>query len=77
MKPLTQSHKRFRAEATVIDNEASGHADTEPDGRMQWVNCEACGGTGEIIKGPPGEPYNEYVVLCPVCEGHGIDCEPR
>ena len=71
MRPLTAAHKRFRAEAECLEGEG------EPEPRMQWVNCDACGGTGEIIKGPPGEPYNEYAVLCPACEGYGIDCEPR
>lgn len=72
---------RFRAEATVLDNDASGHADTEPSGQMQWVNCEACGGTGEIIRRDPVGHYDdpgaaEYAEICAACEGHGIDCEP-
>src|SRR5689334_3638295 len=43
--------------------------------RLRWVNCEECAGTGEIVRGPPGEPYNEYTELCPACEGTGRDCE--
>ena len=73
---------RFRAEAAVLDNEAGGYPDDEPVGQMQWVNCEACGGTGEIIRRDPVGPYDdpgaaEYAEICAACEGHGIDCEPR
>ena len=42
----------------------------------RWVNCEACGGSGEIIRREPGarDPSDEYNELCAVCEGTGRDC---
>lgn len=39
--------------------------------RLRWVACEACGGSGEIIRGRDGDDYNEP---CAVCEGTGRDC---
>jgi hypothetical protein len=50
-----------------------------PDGELRWVNCEACGGSGEIIHRNPladshyQEP-DEYAAICPACEGTGRDC---
>ena len=42
---------------------------------LRWVNCEACGGSGEIIHCDPGahqcDSYNE---LCSACDGTGRDC---
>lgn len=26
---------------------------------LRWVNCEVCGGSGEIIRGRDGDDYNE------------------
>lgn len=77
MRPLTKDHKVYRAEAAVYDGE---EGETFP--QMQWVNCEACGGTGEIIRRDPVGAYDdpgaaEYAEICAACEGHGIDCEPR
>ena len=45
----------------------------ETEKRLRWVNCEHCGGTGEIIKGGPA-PEDEYSTICPDCEGTGRDC---
>lgn len=44
--------------------------------RAQWVACEACGGTGEIIMRAHGarDPSDEHAMLCPTCEGTGRDC---
>lgn len=41
---------------------------------MRWVACEACHGTGEIIQGRPGEPWDEASTICEACEGTGRDC---
>ena len=47
--------------------------------RLQWVNCEVCGGSGEIIRRDPVGPYDdpsaaEYAEVCAACEGAGRDC---
>jgi hypothetical protein len=42
------------------------------DDRMRWVNCEICGGSGEIVRANPVGAYqepNEYAELCAACEG--------
>lgn len=44
------------------------------DQRMRYVPCEHCGGTGEIVCGRPGEPWDDYAVLCRACEGYGTEC---
>ena len=43
---------------------------------MHWVNCEACGGSGEIVRANPNarDPSDEYAELCAACEGTGRDC---
>jgi DnaJ-class molecular chaperone len=46
----------------------------------RWVNCEACGGSGEIIRLNPNarDPSDEYAEICAACEGTGRDCaEPK
>jgi DnaJ-class molecular chaperone len=45
---------------------------------MRWVNCEVCGGSGEIVRRAPyshayAEPV-EYSELCEECGGTGRDC---
>ena len=47
---------------------------------LRWVNCEACGGSGEIIRCVSVGPYDdpgaaEYAEICAACEGTGRDCE--
>lgn len=54
----------------------------EAQRRMAWVRCEACDGSGEIIKRDAVGAYDdpagaEYAVLCFACEGTGRDCEPE
>jgi DnaJ-class molecular chaperone len=42
------------------------------------VMCEACGGTGEIIRSRPVGPYqepDEWAELCSACGGYGRDYE--
>lgn len=44
---------------------------------LRWVNCEACGGSGEIIRRHAslfGDPPDEYSELCEACGGTGRDC---
>ena len=43
---------------------------------LRWVACEACGGSGEIIRREPAahDPFDEYADLCGPCEGTGRDC---
>jgi DnaJ-class molecular chaperone len=43
---------------------------------MRWVNCEVCGGSGEIIRREPNarDPSDEYSELCEECGGTGRDC---
>lgn len=44
---------------------------------MRWVNCECCGGSGEIIRAAPAGAYQEPVEqneLCGACDGTGRDC---
>lgn len=45
--------------------------------RLRWVVCEACGGSGEIIRRDPNarDPSDEYAEICAACEGTGRDCE--
>lgn len=74
-RPLTQAHKAYRAEAECIEGEDQVYP------QMQWVNCEACGGTGEVIRRDPVGAYDgpgaaEYAEICAACEGTGRDCEP-
>lgn len=47
------------------------------DARLRWLACEACGGSGEIIRRAPNarDPSDEYAELCSACEGYGRDCE--
>lgn len=47
------------------------HAD-----RLRWVACEACGGSGEIVRLAPGAQCQSdtYSELCAECEGTGRDC---
>lgn len=43
----------------------------------RWVNCEACGGSGETIRVVPvstWEAPQEYAELCSACDGTGRDC---
>lgn len=42
--------------------------------RLRYVPCEHCHGTGEIIHGKPGEPWDDYASLCSACEGYGMEC---
>lgn len=54
----------------------------EAQRRLQWVNCEACGGSGEIIKRDAVGAYDdpaaaEYAVTCFACDGTGRDCQPE
>ena len=44
--------------------------------RLRWVNCEACGGSGEIVRRDPNarDPSDEYTEICAACEGTGRDC---
>lgn len=44
--------------------------------RLRYVNCETCGGTGEIIRRDPGrdDPAYEYATICRACEGYGREC---
>lgn len=44
------------------------------DERLRYVLCEHCGGTGEIIKGTLGEPWDDFGVLCSACDGYGMEC---
>ena len=46
------------------------------DTRLVWVMCEACGGSGEIVRRDPSahDPSDEYSELCSACEGTGRDC---
>ena len=39
--------------------------------KLRWVSCEACGGSGEIIR---GQTPDEHSDLCGACEGTGRDC---
>lgn len=43
---------------------------------LRWVNCEACGGSGEIIRSDRCGEWDayEYAVPCGPCEGTGRDC---
>jgi DnaJ-class molecular chaperone len=46
--------------------------------RLRCVMCEACGGTGEIIRSRPVGPYqepDEWAELCSACGGYGRDYE--
>lgn len=46
--------------------------------RLRCVMCEACGGTGEIIRSRPVGPYqepDEWAGLCSACDGYGRDYE--
>jgi DnaJ-class molecular chaperone len=43
--------------------------------RLVWVNCWACGGSGEIIRaGQSRDPADEYAELCKECDGTGREC---
>jgi hypothetical protein len=43
--------------------------------RMQWVSCERCGGSGELIRHTgSSDPADEYAEICAACEGTGRDC---
>lgn len=47
--------------------------------RAEWVACEACGGSGEIVHRDAIGAYDdpaaaEYAVVCFACEGTGMDC---
>ena len=49
----------------------------EMETELRWVNCEACGGSGEIIRVVPVSTYEapyEYPEICGACEGTGRDC---
>jgi DnaJ-class molecular chaperone len=49
-----------------------------PEERLRCVMCEACGGTGEIIRSRPVGPYqepDEWAELCSACGGYGRDYE--
>ena len=45
---------------------------------LRWVNCEECGGTGEIVRSEPASHAYaeavEYTELCSACDGTGRDC---
>lgn len=35
------------------------------------ARCEVCCGTGEIIRGRPGEPWDDWRDRCDACDGFG------
>lgn len=44
---------------------------------LRWVNCEACGGSGEIERAPIVGAYEDptpCAELCSACDGTGRDC---
>ena len=45
--------------------------------RLRWVNCEACGGSGEIERASIVGPYEDptpCAEICSACDGTGRDC---
>ena len=70
-------------EQREMDIKSGEELDKHAAQRMRWVNCEACGGSGEIIRrdhvGSHDDPSAaEYAEICAVCEGTGRDCvEPK
>ena len=55
----------------AVANELGRQLQRETLSELRWVSCEACGGSGEIIRGQAPDESNE---LCAACEGTGRDC---
>ena len=67
---------RAKVDWTLV-REMAWRKQAEAMDRLRWVHCEACGGSGEIIRSNPVGAYqepDEYAELCGACDGTGRDC---